>query len=631
MVGALSLGAGSFLSADDSAISWQLESDSDILERGRSLVDRGASRDREPRRQVLQSTKVAIGMDGIVAQVQRVWHFPTVESVQEFGSDVIPFDGHTDSVVVREAATILPDGTVVRFDPANAQVVDSDTYSEFSDDREAVILFPRLEPGSLAVVHFDVSTDRDAMEVPWSNRVFPQQLFPRNHFEFTVSWVPGIELKWANDSPHLSCDSAQWRIKCVGRDIPAAAFDPDVNWRDELGQMVISEYRDWNHVVGVAVEAFDKALHRTDGATRVLRSLIDDGMSRETVIARLFEFVAREIRYVAVSERGHAITPHTVEETLDRRYGDCKDKSALLTHLLNLAGIDAHPVLVATRRMDPERLRVASATYFDHMLVCIKLDSVKRCLDTVDSYTDVSSTAHWVQGRVALDLVQGSEPTVVPHDPYRWQVRVETSIGFAADGSQSETSVRSYLGASAGLMRGFLANGSNDQLVRWASEEYERTVGEMAEPTFEFSGLDNLAEPFSVHSTASYPALVDAQDDLDYSERSAWLAAELNGAVLENRHHRSFFPGLRVSTEYSFAVPPKWEFEWAGPSLNLEFEYGSMTREIQLDETGVRFSTLLEMPSRWVAEEDTDRFNAFVKALSRQGQMSMYARLVTDP
>lgn len=632
LVGILCLVAGGSLAADDSAISWDLESGSDVLERARSLVvDHRKNGDREPVRQVLQSTKIDLGATVIVTRVQRVWYFPTVESVQEFGSDVVTFDGRTDSVVVREAATILPGGEVVEFDPATAQVVDSDTYDEFSDTKEAVILYPRLEPGSLAVLHYERSTDREAMEAPWSFGTFPQQLFPRDQVELTVSWEPGIAVRWSNDSPHLTCERGAAAIECVGRDVPAAAFDPQVSWRDELGHLVVSEYRDWDHVVDVAAEAFDQALDRSEGASRVLRDLIDDGIAREAVIARLHEFVTREIRYVSVSEQGHAITPHEVDETLEWGYGDCKDKSALLTVLLRRAGIDAFPVLVATQRMDPDRLDVAAMQYFDHMLVCLDRDSVRECVDTVDSYTDSSGPAHWVQGRVALDLVRGSKPALIPRDQYRWQVNVETSIEFDEDGGQTETTVRSYLGAYAGVMRGFLANRSTDQVERWARDNYERVLGDMAEPVFEFSGLDNLAEPFSVHSKASYPPLVEPDDDLDYRERSAWLTDELESVALDNQHYRSFFAGLRVRSEYLIKIPPTWHFEWAGPSLNFEFEYGTMTRKILLEEQSVRFTTLLELPARWVATEETGRFNEFVRALGREGQMSIYAELADDP
>lgn len=143
--------------------------------------------------------------------------------------------------------------------------------------------------------------------------------------------------------------------------------------------------------------------------------------------------------------------------------------------------------------------------------------------------------------------------------------------------------------------------------------------------------MDDLSEPFSVHSTASYPTLVDADVDLDYSEMSVWLMDELNSAILGDRHYRSFFPGLRVSSEHLFTIPPTWRFDWAGRSLHFVFEYGSMQREVIRDESTVRFSTVLELPARWVSKEEAGRFSEFAKVLRDEGRMSMHARLSGAP
>ena len=112
---------------------------------------------------------------------------------------------------------------------------------------------------------------------------------------------------------------------------------------------------------------------------------------------------------------------------------------------------------------------------------------------------------------------------------------------------------------------------------------------------------------------------------------SGSAASELESVTLVNQHYRSFFAGLRVKSEYLIKIPPKWRFEWAGPSLNFEFEYGTMTREIRREDQSVRFTTLLELPARWVAPEETSRFNEFVKMLGREGQMSTYAELTDGP
>lgn len=70
-----------------------------------------------------------------------------------------------------------------------------------------------------------------------------------------------------------------------------------------------------------------------------------------------YDRVIDETRYVAVSIGIGGWQPHAAAETRDVGYGDCKDMTTLLVSYLRQAGIEAYPVLIATRGsavIDPE-------------------------------------------------------------------------------------------------------------------------------------------------------------------------------------------------------------------------------------------------------------------------------------
>jgi len=58
------------------------------------------------------------------------------------------------------------------------------------------------------------------------------------------------------------------------------------------------------------------------------------------------KLVQQDVRYIYVGLNGGNLTPASADETWQRRYGDCKGKTALLLALLSELGIDAEPVLV---------------------------------------------------------------------------------------------------------------------------------------------------------------------------------------------------------------------------------------------------------------------------------------------
>lgn len=63
----------------------------------------------------------------------------------------------------------------------------------------------------------------------------------------------------------------------------------------------------------------------------------------------LYQWVARNIRYVAIYLGDGGVVPHDAQSVLDNRYGDCKDHVVLLEALLAARGIESTPVLIDIR------------------------------------------------------------------------------------------------------------------------------------------------------------------------------------------------------------------------------------------------------------------------------------------
>jgi hypothetical protein len=86
-------------------------------------------------------------------------------------------------------------------------------------------------------------------------------------------------------------------------------------------------------------------------------------------------------RYVYVGLGAGNYTPASADETWERRYGDCKGKTALLLAILKELGIPAEGVLVNQTGLDGLRDRLAAPSLFDHILVRVALGDKSYWLD----------------------------------------------------------------------------------------------------------------------------------------------------------------------------------------------------------------------------------------------------------
>ncbi|MCP4151876.1 MAG: transglutaminase domain-containing protein [bacterium] len=103
-----------------------------------------------------------------------------------------------------------------------------------------------------------------------------------------------------------------------------------------------------------------------------VKELISGSNSRLDKISKLFYWVARNVRYLGVDGEKirPGLEPHDVSYTFDTKGGVCRDKAALLTAMLRIAGIKSDVILIsAGSRLNPE----APVPWFNHA-ICVAYD-----------------------------------------------------------------------------------------------------------------------------------------------------------------------------------------------------------------------------------------------------------------
>ena len=161
------------------------------------------------------------------------------------------------------------------------------------------------------------------------------------------------------------------------------------DWYFGRGYVVFSNFASWGDVAAWEAPLYENALAQTKDAAEIksLAVKLSSGLSsdEEKIVAAL-RWVQDEIRYLGLEIGQSTHLPSTAKLTLARRFGDCKDKSVLLTALLREMGIEAHPALVNTDYGShlpsyPFRLHA-----FDHALVYVRHDINAYWLDPTRTY-----------------------------------------------------------------------------------------------------------------------------------------------------------------------------------------------------------------------------------------------------
>lgn len=134
-----------------------------------------------------------------------------------------------------------------------------------------------------------------------------------------------------------------------------------------------------------------------------------DPLERAALATRM---VQDDVSYLLNGLDGGNYLPQSPAETWEKRFGDCKAKSLLLTSLLRELGIDAEPVLVRTDVGDavPEMLPLPGI--FNHMIVHARIDGTSYWLDGTTTGTRLANIADVPRFGYALPLRPGGADLV---------------------------------------------------------------------------------------------------------------------------------------------------------------------------------------------------------------------------
>ncbi len=228
---------------------------------------------------------------------------------------------------------------------------------------------------------------------------------------------------------------------------------------DPFTTLHLSTHADWPSVRRWALAQFE--LRPGDSTIRrVATEISASSRSEADQVAKAVRLAMDDVRYFSVSLREASHRPAAPSQTLERRYGDCKDKSQLLVAILRELGVTAHVVLVNSQEAAQVQRYLPGPFAFDHAIVRVTFkDGRQRFVDVTRSadglpYERMSDPYVGSYGLVLAAEAQGGlEPLAAPVPVLVSDVReVIEAKGLEDSADYQVSSV--YTGRTAELVRG---------------------------------------------------------------------------------------------------------------------------------------------------------------------------------
>jgi tetratricopeptide (TPR) repeat protein len=351
--------------------------------------------------------------------------------VQALGQLVFGYNSANERMEINYVRVRKADGSVVTASADSVQDLTAPVQREapvYTDFRQKHVTVSALRPGEIleykvtAILHTPYAAGQF-----WFSHDFEQRVIVLNEeFELSIPRAREIKLKSKPEFSPVITESGDrrvylWKSSNLKRD----SDDDDrrkkgskKKSRDfEFSDVQITTFHTWEEV-GKWYAALERdRIAATPEISAKAAELTKGRKTDQEKLEAIYDYVAKNFRYVSLSLGLGRYQPHAASEVLANQYGDCKDKHTLLSALVRAAGMHADAVLInSSRKIDPD---VPSPSQFDHLISAVPIGPQKIWLDTTTEVAPFGLLAMTLRDKQALLVTQGQAARLIetPPDP----------------------------------------------------------------------------------------------------------------------------------------------------------------------------------------------------------------------
>src|ERR1700688_1383493 len=341
--------------------------------------------------------------------------------VQPWGQLQEGYNSANERVEIPYVRVIKADGTVVKTGEDAVQDLSAPVEREapvYTDYRQKHITVPGLRPGE--VLEYDMVT---VIHTPlaagqfWADYEFDKSNITLDETvdvdvpasrPLKLKCNPGLDPKITEENGRRIY---HWSGSHLEReDETAKAKDKKKKKRrldEDRPDIQLTTFESWEQV-GRWYASLERDRRMPSPEVRSKAQELTKGMNGDMEkIEALYDYVAKNFRYVSLSLGVGRYQPHAASDVLHDQYGDCKDKHTLLASLLEAEGLHASSVLInSSRKLDPD---VPSPSQFDHVITMLPTGKEEVWMDTTSEVAPFRLLAYSLRSKLALVIpVEGS-------------------------------------------------------------------------------------------------------------------------------------------------------------------------------------------------------------------------------
>lgn len=381
-------------------------------------IDAGVSIDRRNVRwglyDLLNDHQVRVTDGGQSQYFRTVRKVLSPSGVQNASELELDFDPSFERLTVHEVSVIRNGVRIPSFSPNGIRVIEKEDGSDqriYDGERTALIFVKDVRAGDVIDYSWSIEGENPILNGLYTAELDLSSGVPSAHIRHRLLWPLARPLQWRGSDPKIEMRTDAQLFTWERRNVAPFSVDDEIPaWYEPWESVQVTEFASWSEVAAWADAMFRLDERSAVEVRQLAAKIAEENETRDARLTAAIRFVQDDIRYLGIEMGRNSHEPHQPWETLDTRWGDCKDKALLLATLLRELGVEAWPALVSTRLEHRIADKLPSPFLFDHVIVQV-VDGGKT---------------YWIDGTIND---QGGTLTTIetPNDGRALVVRAETT------------------------------------------------------------------------------------------------------------------------------------------------------------------------------------------------------------
>jgi len=288
--------------------------------------------------------------------------------VQNAAELALDFDPSFEQLVLHDVTIVRGAIRVDALAPDDIRVIEKEDDAEnriYDGERTALIFLKDVRPGDVIDYSWSIEGANPLLGGRYTDEYDLSSGVPAARIRHRLLWPEGHPLQWRGANPKVENGAYVWEA----RDVPPLDVEDGIpTWFEPWRSVQVTEFTSWAEVAQWADAMFVLDARSQNEVRALAEQFRATHQSRDAQITAAIRFVQDDIRYLGIEMGRNSHEPHQPWETLEARWGDCKDKTLLLVALLRELGVTAYPALVSTRLQHRLAEKLPSPFLFDHVI-----------------------------------------------------------------------------------------------------------------------------------------------------------------------------------------------------------------------------------------------------------------------